>query len=375
MINVKIGIIIASVVLIVIASTILFTSDSGFQTATSQNEKIGLIVNAPSNTITLDELNEIYSQASSTGIGRNNLYLFWNLIEPEKRNFDWQQSDILMNLNKQNNLKVTLYFSLINGKTLGPFPDWIGNPSLNSISEDNLVNVLDAILTRYEIIDTVIIAGDTDIHFRHNEQNIPVYKELFNGVYNKLKEKHPGVKFGNSFSLHGVINKNLGHIVEELDVGDFVAFSYFPVDTLNEINKTPQEARKDLDIIFNLISTDKTVGIFEISWSTDDFVNGNQNDQADFVNTVFDFYHENESKLEFVTWYRQYDRQEGTCVIDPETVEGRISIGSPSSLGSSEFVAERLGHYICRAGLIDFEGNQKPAWDEFSREVQMSLKS
>ena len=372
MINVKIGIIITAVVIVAIASAILFTPDSGFQPAITQNEKIGLIVNAPSNTITLDDLNEIYSQASSIGIGRNNLYLFWNLIEPEKRNFDWQQSDILMNLNKQNNLKVTLYFSLINGKTLGPFPNWIGNPSLNSISEDNTVNVLDAILTRYEIIDTVIIAGDTDIHFRYNEQNIPVYKELFNGVYNKLKEKHPEVKLGNSFSLHGVINKNLGHIVEELDVGDFVAFSYFPVDTLNEINKTPQEARNDLDTIFNLIPTEKTVGIFEISWSTDDFVNGNQNEQADFVNTVFDFYHENESKLEFVTWYRQYDRQEGTCVIDSETVEGAVSIGGSSSFGSSEFVAERLGHYICSAGLIDFEGNPKPAWDEFSREVQMS---
>jgi len=372
LINVKIGIIITVAVVVAIASAILFTPDSGFQPVITQNEKIGLIVNAPSNTITLEDLNEIYSQASSIGIGRNNLYLFWNLIEPEKRNFDWQQSDILMNLNKQNNLKVTLYFSLINGKTLGPFPDWMGNPSLNSISEDNTVNVLDAILTRYEIIDTVIIAGDTDIHFRYNEQNIPVYKELFNGVYNKLKEKHPEVKLGNSFSLHGVINKNLGHIVEELDVGDFVAFSYFPVDTLNEINKTPQEARNDLDTIFNLIPTEKTVGIFEISWSTDDFVNGNQKEQADFVNTVFGFYHENESKLEFVTWYRQYDRQEGTCVIDPETVEGAVSIGGSSSIGSSEFVAERLGHYICSAGLIDFEGNPKPAWDEFSREVQMS---
>jgi len=363
------------IVAVTITTVVLFTSDLGFQPTITQNEKIGLIVNAPSNTITLEDLSDIYSQASSTGVGRNNLYLFWNLIEPEKRNFDWQQSDILMNLNKQYNLKVTLYFSLINGKTLGPFPDWIGKPSLNSISEDNTVNVLDAILTRYDTIDTVIIAGETDIHFRHNEQNIPVYKELFNGVYNKLKEKHPEVKFGNSFSLHGIINKNLGHIVEELDVGDFVAFSYFPVDTLNEINKTPQEARNDLDTIFNLIQTEKTVGIFEISWSTDDFVNGNQNDQADFVNIVFDFYHENESKLEFVTWYRQNDRQEGTCVIDPKTVEGEVSVGGSSSFGSSEFVAERLGHYICSAGLMDFDGNPKPAWDEFSSEVQMSSKS
>ena len=154
MISVKIAIIIASVSLIVIASAVLFTPDFGSQPTITQNEKIGLIVNTPSNTITLEELSDIYSEASSTGVGRNNLYLFWNLVEPEKRNFNWQQSDIVMNFNKQNNHKVTLYFSLINGKTLGPFPDWIGNPSLNFISEDNTVNVLDAILTCYEIIDT-----------------------------------------------------------------------------------------------------------------------------------------------------------------------------------------------------------------------------
>ena len=375
MINVKIGLILTAAVVAAISAAVVFAPNLGSEPTITQNEKIGLIVNTPSNSITLDELNNIYSQASSTGIGRNNLYLFWNLIEPEKNNFDWQQTDILMSFNKQNNLKVTLYFSLINGKTLGPFPDWIGNPSLNSVSEENLVNVLDAILTRYDIIDTVIIAGDTDIQFRYNEQNIPVYKELFNNVYSEIKEKHPTVKFGNSFSLHGVINKNLGHIVQELDVGDFVAFSYFPVDTLNEINKPPQEARNDLDTIMDLVPDEKKVGIFEISWSTDEFVNGNQNNQADFVNAVFDFYEENESKLEFVTWYRQYDREEGTCTVDPETVEGTVSVGGGSGVGSSTYVAERLSHYICSAGLIDNDGNPKPAWDEFSRQIHMSLSS
>lgn len=375
MINVKIGIIITVAVSVAIASAVLFAPDLGNQSTITQNQKIGLIINAPSNEITIDELGDIYSKASSTGVGRNNLYLFWNLIEPEKGNFDWRQSDILMKLNQQNNLKVTLYFSVINGQTLGPFPSWIGKPSLTSISEENLVNVLNAILNRYENIDTVIIAGDTDIHFRYNEQNIPVYKELFNGVYETLKEKHPQVKFANSFSLHGVINKNLEHIVEELNVGDFYAFSYFPVDSLNEINKTPLQARNDLDLLLELVPSEKSIGIFEISWSTDEFVNGNKKDQADFIDEVFDFYNENESKIEFLTWYRQYDRQKDSCIVDPSTVEASVSIGGSSGIGSSEYVAQRLGHYICSAGLIENNGNPKPAWNEFSSEVQMSAKS
>ena len=60
--------------------------------------------------------------------------------------------------------------------------------------------LLDAILSRYHIIDTVIIAGETESQFRYYEQNIPVYKEFFTNVYDKIKEKHPDVKFGNSFA-------------------------------------------------------------------------------------------------------------------------------------------------------------------------------
>ena len=374
MINVKIGIILSVVIIIAIASAVMLAPDLGSKPEIIQNEKIGLIVNTPTNEITIEDLRDYYLQASSTGIGRNNLYLFWNLIEPEKENYDWQQSDILMSFNKQNNLQVTLYFSIINGKTLGPFPDWIGKPSIKSISEDNLVRVLDAILSRYDIIDSVIIAGDTDEQFRFNEQNIPVYEELFNGMYDKLKEKHPQVKIGNAFSLHGVLNKNLSHIVKELDVGDFVAFSYFPVDAVNEISKTPLTATEDLQQMMELVPN-KKVGIFEISWSTSDFVGGTQEMQTEFVRNVFDFYQNNESELEFVTWYRQYDRPEGTCQIEYEEVEGEISIGDASGLGSSEFVVERLGHYICSAGLIDSEGNTKPAWDEFKKQVQMNTNS
>jgi len=369
-----IGGIITAVAIAAIASAFLLLSESGFQLTTSHNAKLGLIVNPPSNKITLDDLKNYYTQASSTGIGRTNLYLFWNLFEPEKGNYDWKQSDLWMDFNKQNDLKVTLYFSIINGKTLGPFPDWIGKPSLGSISEDNLIKVLDVILTRYNIIDTVIIAGDTEEYFRYSEQNIPVYKELFDGVYGPLKEKHPDVKFGNAFSLHGIINKNLSHIVEQLDVGDFVAFSYFPVDPLNEINKTPQEAREDLETIMKLVP-DKKKGIFEISWSTSEFVNGTEVEQTEFVKKVYDFYRTNKPQLEFVTWYRQFDRPEGTCVMTPEKTEEQISIGGSSDLGSNEFVIERLNHYICNSGLIDINGNKKPAWNEFTKQVQMSTNS
>ena len=63
---------------------------------------------------------------------------FGILLSLNVENFDWRQSDVLMGLNEKNNLKVTLYFSVINGETLGPFPNWIGKPSLNSIQLEKI---------------------------------------------------------------------------------------------------------------------------------------------------------------------------------------------------------------------------------------------
>lgn len=363
----------AGVVIAMIAAVVLVSVPGGDLPPinTSGNEKLGLVINAPTTTVSLPQLNDIYEEASSSGIGRSNVYLFWNTVEPEKENYDWQQTDALMSFNKINDLKVTLYFSIINGKTLGPFPSWIGKPPIQSIQEDRLVSILDAILSRYDIVDTVIISGETESHFRYNEQNIPVYKELFNGVYDKIKEKHPDVKIGNAFSLHHVLNKNLEHIVTDLAIGDFVAFSYMPVDALNEIVKTPQEAKEDLNKTFE-IAQSKKIALFEISWSSSDFIGGNEDSQKEFLEKLFEFYSENESQIEFMTWYRQYDRPVGTCAIEEPEIEGEsVSIGGGSGLGSSEYVIERLDYYICNAGLFDTEGNSKSSWNEFKNKVQM----
>jgi hypothetical protein len=359
------------IAIIVVIAVILIAQNLGSIISQKHDEKIGLVINTPNKSVSLQDLDQIYSNASSTGIGRSNVYLFWNLVEPVRGEFDWKQSDVLMSFNKKNDLKVTLYFSVINGETLGPFPNWIGKPSLNAIGEDRLVNVLDAILSRYDIIDTVVIAGETESQFRYYEQNIPVYKELFNGVYAKLKEKHPDVKIGNSFALHNVLNKNLEHVVTDLALGDFVGFSYFPVDNLNDIVKTPQEAKEDLQKIFKIIP-DKQIGLFEISWSTSDFVRGNSTTQKLFLEKSFEFYTENESKIEFLTWYRQYDRPDGTCVIEKPNIGNQtISVGGGSSLGSSEFVIERLNYYVCNSGLIDVNGTPKPSWNEFKNQIEM----
>ena len=363
-----IGVIITA--FIVILAALMLISPSS-ETTQKNNEKIGLVINSPSSSVSLKQIDEIFTDASSTGIGRSNVYLFWNIIEPVEGKFDWTQSDIMMGLNEKNNLKVTLYFSIINGDSLGPFPPWIGNPTLLLINEDELVNTLDVILSRYDIVDSIVIAGETESQFRYNEQKIPVYKELFSNVYDRIKEKHPDVQIGNSFALHHVINKNLEHIVTDLAIGDFVAFSYTPTDTTNEINKTPEVAINDLNQIFEIIPN-KKIGLFEISWSTSDFVNGDSTSQQNFIKELFNFYAQNESEIEFLTWYRYVDQEVGTCVVKDQKIgDQTITVGGGSSFGTSEHIIERLNQYNCNAGIVTIDQNHKSGWNEFINQIEM----
>ena len=363
-----IGVIVTAFIVIVAALMLISPSS---ETTQKNNEKIGLVINSPTSSVSLKQIDEIFTDASSTGIGRSNVYLFWNIIEPAEGKFDWTQSDIMMGLNEKNNLKVTLYFSIINGDSLGPFPPWIGNPTLLLINEDELVNTLDVILSRYDIVDSIVIAGETESQFRYNEQKIPGYKELFSNVYDRIKEKHPDVQIGNSFALHHVINKNLEHIVTDLAIGDFVAFSYTPTDTTNEINKTPEESITDLNKIFEIIPN-KKIGFFEISWSTSDFVNGDSTSQQNFIKELFNFYAQNESEIEFLTWYRYVDQEVGTCVVKDQKIGDKtITVGGGSSFGTSEHIIERLNQYNCNAGIVTTDKSLKLGWNEFKTQIQM----
>ncbi|MCH7966136.1 MAG: hypothetical protein IIB02_01755, partial [Thaumarchaeota archaeon] len=101
------GVVVGIAAIISVAITVLTISSSEI-IPIQANEKIGLVINSPNQSVTLQELDQIYSKASSTGIGRSNVYLFWNLVEPVREEYDWQQSDTLLSLNKKNNLKFTL---------------------------------------------------------------------------------------------------------------------------------------------------------------------------------------------------------------------------------------------------------------------------
>ena len=377
---------IIGIVIIVIAiggaSTYFLTKNdsdgSSFSNETiPQNEKIGLVINTITPPKSIDDIEDAYKVASTSGAGRTNLYVHWSQLEPEKGTFDWTTTDLIMKLNDKYNFKTTLFFSVINADRLGPFPSWMGNQALGESLESETIRVLDAILSRYDNIDYVIFAGDIDYHFQRASGSIPIYKEFFEDISFEVKSKHPNVKLGNSISLENIINKGMQtggafELTPQLEMGDFIAFSYKPTNIVGDIARTPDDiptgkdsiwpAMNDLQKSIEMFPNSK-IAFFEIGWSTSEFVNGNNSDQEQFIKNSLNFFEENESNIEFFTISRLYDKPQGTCVSqDIETISG-------SSFSSNTYRLERIDAYVCNSGLIDINQNPKPAWAQFKTNI------
>ena len=377
---------IIGIVIIVIAiggaSTYFLTKNdsdgSSFSNETiPQNEKIGLVINTITPPKSIDDIEDAYKVASTSGAGRTNLYVHWSQLEPEKGTFDWTTTDLIMKLNDKYNFKTTLFFSVINADRLGPFPSWMGNQALGESLESETTRVLDAILSRYDNIDYVIFAGDIDYHFQRASGSIPIYKEFFEDISFEVKSKHPNVKIGNSISLENIINKGMQtggafELTPQLEMGDFIAFSYKPTNIVGDIARTPDAiptgkdsiwpAMDDLEKSIEMFPNSK-IAFFEIGWSTSEFVNGNNSDQEQFIKNSLNFFEENESNIEFFTISRLYDKPQGTCVSqDIEMISG-------SSFSSNTYRLERIDAYVCNSGLIDINQNPKPAWAQFKTNI------
>ena len=330
-------------------------------------EKIGLVMNPPTQPKTISDIQQIYVRGAESGVGRTNVYVLWTNFEPEPKKYNWDYLDVIMSFLQKNNMKATLFFSVINGGQFGPFPDWMGKPGVGKTLELRTIETLDVILSRYNttqtLIDTIVIGGEIDGHFRKNPTIIMNYEILFDNVAGNVQAKFPNVKFGNTISLNNVIDRAEDEFVSQLIMGDFVGFSYKPTDLLNEINRTQEEAKADLDKMLELVPN-KKIAMFEISWSTSDFIMGNEEDQKKFITTSLEFLKENQERFEFFTWYRLYDKIEGTC--SSELIE---EISGGGFTGNS-FTIERLDKYSCNSGLIDVNNNPKSGWIEFQKQIQ-----
>ena len=87
---------------------------------------------------------------------------------------------------------------------------------------------------------------------------------------------------------------------------------------------------------------------------------------------MFNFYAQNESEIEFLTWYRYIDQELDSCATKQQKIGNEIIVvGGGSNMGTSEHIIERLNQYNCNTGLVEITENSKSGWNEFKTQIQM----
>jgi hypothetical protein len=67
-----------------------------------------------------------------------------------------------------------------------------------------------------------------------------------------------------------------------------------------------------------------------------------------------------------------FDQGIDTCVIKDQKIgDQTITVGGGSSMGTSEYVIERLNQYNCNSGIVTIDQNYKSGWNEFKTQIQM----
>ena len=137
----------------------------------------------------------------------------------------------------------------------------------------------------------------------------------------------------------------------------------FPINSWKEEFEKASKLGFDLiEWIFDIVPN-KKIAFFEVSWSTSDYVDGDSVSQQDFIKKLFNFYRENESKIEFFTISRLFDKPKGSCVSqDIQSVDG-------SGFASNSFRLERVDEYVCNSGLIDTNQNIKSSWTQIKTNI------
>ncbi len=197
---------------------------------------------------------------------------------------------------------------------------------------------------------------DADSHFERHPGMLGAYNDLFAEVRGALAESHPGVMVGNAVSLDRIINRGNEAFVDGLAAGDFVAFTYRPVNLLNEVSRTPQGAMADMAEMLR-IAGGRQVALLEAGWTSAGDVGGDEEAQAEFAAALAGLA-ASEPRIEFATWYRMHDREAGTC-----EVAAADAGGSLLATDDGEYAASALGSYVCGAGLLRADGSPKPAWE------------
>ncbi len=284
-------------------------------------------------------------------------YTSWGGVEYEPGEYDWEMLDYMMELNELYGFDMSLVISIIYTNQIGELPDEVGfNGFDDARLKEHFADYAIRVADRYENLEYLEIGNEVNIYLGEHPDEVDEFREFYSYVYDRVKERHPGLKVGTVFAYHYAKDTNTTYIIEELaDVGDFNAFTLYIHGDKFAFNRSVEEAQEYFDGIDSV--SPKPWAMTETGWSSSETLHSSEEKQAEYVEEVYSILEEKKGRVLFLTWFDSHDVGSG-C---EEAAESFITEGMTVDAEYLDYFEE----FICTQGLRTADDEPKLGWGEW----------
>jgi hypothetical protein len=304
--------------------------------------------------------------ARESGVQVSHYYFHWGDIEKEPGIYDWTIPDYIVEANTLEELQLSIVFSVIHTTVRGRIPDDLINLSFDDPTfVQRLSAFLSAFAERYAgQVHYLAIGNEVNNYFANHRDEIPAYASAFEDARTAIHATNPDLLVGIIFAYHDAETLNTTDVIQELNLGDYIAYTMYLYNQGFHFRRDPAEIGDYLDRMVALAEGTPVV-ITETGWSTALELDGSEEGQAEYVRQLFMALSERREEIRFVSWFVLHDPQPESCESDALTF---FEPGTEPDLNSDSM--QSFVTFICYFGLRHSDGTPKQAWEVWVQQAK-----
>jgi hypothetical protein len=335
--------------------------------ALSRQGLIGLILTISGDQFNFENYRANILEARQAGIQATHSYISWGQIESADGAYDWSSSDVLLDTQALEGLRISLVIEFIHSSVPGEVPqDLVGKPFDDPEYVARAADFATAVAERYgDQIDYLSLGNEVNIYLDSHPDDLEPYRATFETIRRAVRIARPNLPVGTVIAFHDVINNSNWSIIDAFRGGDFLAYTYYPHGAGFSYNVAPSGFN---DILEMMIQTSEELPfiVVENGFSSSALLGSDEERQAQYVRESFAALADHRSEFAWHIWFTYHDLPSAACT---ELALSFVPDGGGDNMDANAWNA--FVEYLCTLGLKYNDGSPKQAWnallDELSR--------
>jgi len=316
------------------------------------------------NEFNLPDYQKALALARESGVQVSHYYVQWGEIETVPGVYDWTIPDYILEATNLEGLQISVVINVIHTTVLGRVPpDLVGITFDDPRFSSRLTQFLTAFADRYDgKLHYLSIGNEVNDYFFSHPGEVEPYAAAFDQARSAIHQNHPELPVGIVFAYHDAETQGTLDVVKELNHGDFIAFTLYLYNDGFHFTRDPGLIGEYMDRMIDL-ADGTPIAIVETGWSTAEFLDGNETDQAEYVRQIFAALKERGEHFHFLSWFVMHDSRRDFCA------QQALTFFEPGTEPDPEFM-EPFVTFLCYFGLRESDGSPKPAWEVWVEEAR-----